>query len=103
MNTNATTLNTNHNFLGRLAQPFAGPRTGPARPAFRPNTKQLPTAEPALWQVTLAEASGSLTERLLIAAMTAAGAASLGWLVLQSYTFFLSWDNFALWVRAALL
>lgn len=99
---NATTLDTNHNFLGRLAQPWAASRPGTPRPVSRPNTKPRPTAEPALWQVTLAEAGDSLTERLLFATVTAAAAASLGWLVLLTHQFFLSWDNFALWVRAAL-
>ena len=103
MNMNTTTMNTTQNLLGQFTRPLVMPRTGPARLAPRPKVQQRQAAEPALWRVTLAEARDSLTERLLFAALTAAGAASLGWLVLQTYAFFLSWDNFALWVRAALL
>ena len=99
---NTTTMNANQNLLGQLARPFVVPLTQPVRRTAQRVARRKPAAEPALWRVTLAEARNSLTERILFAAVTAAGAASLGWLVLQTYTFCLSWDNFVLWVRAAL-
>ena len=100
---NTTTMNANQNLLDQLARPFVVPLTKPVRRTPQRAARKPQAAEPALWRVTLAEARNSLTERLLFAAITAAGAASLGWLVLQTYAFFLSWDNFAMWVRAALL
>jgi hypothetical protein len=103
MNMNMTTMNTNQKYLGQFARPLVELRANPVRFAPRPVANKAQPAQPALWRVTLAEARGSLTETILFAVLTAAGAASLGWLALQTYSFFLSWDNFAIWVRSALL